>query len=864
MKKLVVSFILLFSLPVSAQELIITTVFDGPLSGGIPKGVELKVLDDITDLSTYGLGGANNGGGTDGEEFTFPSVSATAGEYLYVASEAVGFTSFFGFEPDYTSFAMSINGDDAIELFFNDTVVDLFGDPNTDGTDQEWEYVDGWASRNSNVASPSSTFNISEWIFSGPNALDGETSNATAASMIPINGSGPTNPPGPDLRTIAEIQGNPTNYGSNSFGDTDVSPLNGTVVAIEAIVVGDFQDNDSDGSRNLDGFYLQEETADEDGDATSSEGIFVFDPATLVDVSIGDLVRVEGTVGQWFGETQLRNVTYIEILEEGDAENLLNLVTPAQITLSDNTAVTLNRDGNYQPDLESYEGMLVVVMETLQIIEQFQLDRFNEIKLAAGDRPWQFTQFNAPDVTLYEAHLQAVGARTITYDDGLNVQNFSIDNLDGFAPYNEATAPRMGDTIYELAGVLDYKWAGNSASDSTWRIRSPLDGLNHFTSTANGDSPNPRPLEAPVIDALLKVASFNVLNFFTTLDDGNSLTAVGLEPRGADDLSRFGVNPPTLEFDRQLNKLVNAIVELDADVLGLVEVENFFDEEDDGSTPIEYLTAAVNAALGEQRIYRTVYPNSQFVGTDAIAVGFIYNSKKVRLVKREFVSVLDDSVAATLPEFANHDFATDPIFNGIATNRASLAASFSRLRGANDVFTVVVNHFKSKGPSGIDNPNSAVYDPSSLNNDQLDGAGYWNLRRLNAARAVDAWIKTDPTQVNDEDVIILGDLNAYAQEDPIRYLTNDAGYMNVVDPDAYSFVFDGQIGTLDYMLVSRGMAEKLVRAAGWHINADEAEALDYNVDFGRKQSYYDDATPTRNSDHDPLVAGFKANRDNRK
>ncbi len=167
-------------------DLVISGVIDGPLSMGLPKAVEFYVLNDIADLSVYGFGSANNGGGSDGQEFTFPGISVTAGTYIYVASEATGFNSFFGFNPDFTSSAANINGDDAIELFFNGSVSDVFGDINTDGTGQPWEYMDGWAYRNNDTGPDGSTFVLGNWYFSGPNALDGETTNATAATPFPI------------------------------------------------------------------------------------------------------------------------------------------------------------------------------------------------------------------------------------------------------------------------------------------------------------------------------------------------------------------------------------------------------------------------------------------------------------------------------------------------------------------------------------------------------------------------------------------------------------------------------------------------------------------------------------------------------
>jgi len=168
------------------DNLVITGVFDGPLTGGTPKGVELYVLKDINDLSEYGIGSANNGGGTDGEEFTFPFASASAGEYIYLASDSTQFNNWFGFDADYVTSAVNINGDDAIELFYVSNVIDVFGDINLDGTGEPWDHVDGWAYRNNSTGPDGNVFVLNNWSFSGTNALDGELLNSTAASPVPI------------------------------------------------------------------------------------------------------------------------------------------------------------------------------------------------------------------------------------------------------------------------------------------------------------------------------------------------------------------------------------------------------------------------------------------------------------------------------------------------------------------------------------------------------------------------------------------------------------------------------------------------------------------------------------------------------
>ncbi|MEJ2487126.1 MAG: hypothetical protein P8Y68_15470, partial [Anaerolineales bacterium] len=180
--------ILLLSLSaIPADDLIITGIIDGPLTGGIPKAVELYAVNAIPDLSIYGIGLANNGGGSDGREFDFPADSVPAGSCIYVATDAVSFNAFFGFDPSYTDGdATQNNGDDAFELFTNGTVSDVFGDINVDGSGTSWDYLDGWAYRNAGTGPDGSTFVLSNWTFSGINALDGETPNASAATPFPL------------------------------------------------------------------------------------------------------------------------------------------------------------------------------------------------------------------------------------------------------------------------------------------------------------------------------------------------------------------------------------------------------------------------------------------------------------------------------------------------------------------------------------------------------------------------------------------------------------------------------------------------------------------------------------------------------
>lgn len=615
-----------------------------------------------------------------------------------------------------------------------------------------------------------------------------------------------------DLTLISAIQG---------AGDT--SSMVGQTVTVEAIVVGDFQNGDGDAARNLNGFFLQEEAGDWDADGLTSEGIFVFRGGT--DVQIGDRVQVTGTVGEYFGQTQL-TATAVTVIEAGA---VADIDTMAQTVSLPAAGTSLSQDGDVQPDLEAFESMLVRVEETLTITEQFNLDRFNEIKLVAGDRPAQFTQDNSPDAAGYQAHLQDVGSRTITYDDGLNVQNAAIGNLDGFAGYDTASAPRMGDTVTGLTGVLDYQWAGNSGSGSTWRVRAVEDGANSFVSAG------PREDAPADVGGTITACSLNVLNYFATLDDG-SMTANGLEPRGANSAA---------EFERQTDKLVTALVTIDADLFSLVELENNFLPGAAGNA-LEYLCGQLNAALGGE-IYAWVEPGMQFVGGDAIAPGFLYKTSTLEISAGTSIETLND---ADLLDLGRGDLLSQStigaLFDGENTSRNSLAVTFTEIATGGE-FTAVANHLKSKSGTG-----------TGADADQLDGQGNWQQQRELAAEALAAWIASDPTGSGDGDVMLLGDFNAYFKEDAIALL-EAAGYDNLqatLTTDPYSYVFDGQTGSLDYIFANAGLAGQITGMTEWHINSDEADALDYNLDYGRDPAIADTDSPVRVSDHDPLVIGI--------
>lgn len=637
-----------------------------------------------------------------------------------------------------------------------------------------------------------------------------------------------------DLVKISAIQGNPLTYTTTAYGDTDASPILGATVTVQAVVTGDFQYFDSDVTKSLGGFYIQEEWFDEDGNPESSEGVYVYDGSNTVDVEIGDLVEIEAVVAQYYGETELKDISSISIL----AKDQLSLVEPGVIRLENNTSVTVNQDGDYQADLESYEGMLVTFPESLSIMELRLLERFNEIQLVAGPRPVQYAQIHSPDTEGLDAHLKTVGARTIKYDDGLNWQYRGVELLEGLAGFKESSAVRMGDTITGLTGVLDYKWSGNGSSGATWRVRSTTDDANVFTSSLKGDSPNPRQSSPDKLKGDVIVASTNLFNFFLTLDGE---TAAGHSPRGADNAE---------EFERQMAKIVNGLSALNADIIGIIEIENDFDPVNDNSTAIEVLVNKLNEKT-DDKLWDYVYPGSQFVDTDAIATALIYNKNKVAIAEGTQVLQFTDELAAQLETFKDWDFEANPIYDQVPSNHHPLVVSFEHLTSGEE-FTVVVNHLKAKSKSGMS-------DPTSGNYDHKDGASYWNKMRLDGVTALSEWLKTKPTGVDSSNVILLGDFNAYYNEDPIQYLKHNSFY-HPLGRDAYSYSYDGMVGSLDHIMVSKSLRRKVRSATTWNINSDEATVLNYNIYSNRDLNYFDSAGAARFSDHDPTLIGLDFGR----
>jgi predicted extracellular nuclease len=557
-------------------------------------------------------------------------------------------------------------------------------------------------------------------------------------------------------------------------GSSAVSPFDNSIVITEGIVTGDFQ-----GSTQLKGFYMQ--TFPGDGDVLTSDGIFVFDNGFGVDVQVGDFIQIKGEVDEFNTTTELKNIVYITKLSSGNSISTSPVSLPAATTT----------------ELEKYEGMYVKLAQTLTVSENFVLGRYGELTLSADGRNIQPTNEIDPNdnpasgtnssgtsnVAAVTAQQDLNNRRSIVLDDGSNVQNPTV------VPYlNPAdTTLRTGTTVTNLTGILDFAF-------DVYRIQ-PTE-VPVFAYAA-------RPGVPAVGAANLKVASFNVLNYFNGDGAGGGFPT----PRGANSL---------IEFNRQRAKIIQAIKQLNADVVGLMEMEN---DGDGASSAIADLVNGLNASTAPNTYAYISDPTSGNgnTGTDAIKVAMIYKP-----------SVVTPSGLAKADMNPAH-------------NRPPLAQTFSMV-ATSEKFTVIVNHFKSKSAA----------DATGEDADQLDGQGAYNAKRKSQANALLTFITSLQTSTGVSDIISIGDYNAYEQEDPLDVLT--AGGLKNLITGNYSYVFDAQSGSLDHAFVTGSFIAHVTGADKWHINADEPILKDYNQEFNPAYVYKADAF--RSSDHDPVLIGL--------
>ncbi|MFB7844928.1 ExeM/NucH family extracellular endonuclease [Microbacterium sp. NPDC056052] len=603
------------------------------------------------------------------------------------------------------------------------------------------------------------------------------TDNGPGPEPTPTPTPTPTDTQAPgETKTIAEVQ-----------GTADASPFVDQTVTVQGIVTGDFR------TGGYKGITIQ--TAGTGGDTKTdgaSDGVFVYLNALAPAVARGDLVSVTGKVSEYFGQTQINPAAVgdISVVTAGAG-------VPQPVALP---------DGVRGADREAYENMLVTPTGTYKLASSHQLYNYGALWLNAGDKlNVKATELARPGADA-DAITAANRANRILLDDGWSSQIGKGGHTGGQPYFTKDTVVRNGDTVnFPAEGeILQYGF-------DDWRLQPvvPISGTSDASHKPTFGSENPRPAAPPAVGGDVKVASFNVYNFFTTLssEDPNA--------RGAKTDAQFQI---------QRSKIVSAINGLGADVVGLMEVENGPKFGLALDAPLQNLVQGLNDAAGSEvwDYVRTPAALNDPSITDAITTAIIYKKASVTL-KGDASTVIDETV------FGN---AREPI-----------AQTFQTAQGR--VLSVVTTHLKSKSP-----PQNAGPEPA-------DGQGFFNADRVAQAKAELAFAQKVQKDSGSDDVFLVGDFNAYGKEDPIEVFTQ-AGWTDVEPTHAagqYTYSFDGELGSLDHVIASPSAAKAITGAGVWNINSPEWS------DRGYAFAATEAGTPYRSSDHDPILVGLKGAAD---
>lgn len=607
----------------------------------------------------------------------------------------------------------------------------------------------------------------------------------------------PTAPPttAPTV-SIAEIQ-----------GTGDASPLVGQTVTTTGVVTARYP------SGGYNGYVIQTAGTGAQGEGrTSSDAVFVYSSASVGSVAIGDNLQITGAVSEFNGLTELTPTSAATVVE---------LDTPAAAPVP--AAVVLPRS---TAERETLESMLIAPQGAYTVTDTYDLNSYGSIGLAAGDSalltPTEVARPGSPELAAVVADN---AARAITLDDGASL-NFlgSAANKAIPLPYLTPTEPiRVGaPATFTTPVVLDYRNGGWSFQPTTQLTVENAESVQPATFA------NTREAAPEAVGGDLSIASFNVLNYFSTTGDsisgctfytdrdGDPVTVnSGCDARGA-------ANADDLE--RQQAKIVSAINSLGAGVVSLEEIENSAKFGKPRDEALATLTSALNSAAGSEVWAYVPSPAvlPALADEDVIRTAFIY--------KKAVIEPVGDSVILTEG-------------TAFSNARKPLAQEFRLIGDTESEFVAIVNHFKSKG-SG-----------SGADADQGDGQGASNASRVAQAEALVAFADRLQTEKATELVYLLGDFNAYTQEDPIKVIT-DAGYVDQGSKDGeYSYSFDGTVGSLDHVFASPAADATVTGVDTWNINSGESVALEYSR-YDYNATIFYDTSAYRSSDHDPVVVGL--------
>ncbi|MFM1664052.1 ExeM/NucH family extracellular endonuclease [Aeromonas salmonicida] len=732
-----------------------------------------------------------------------------------------------------TSGNLVFNGDDALVLYRGSEIVDSFGQV---GVDPGAAWVSGSISTLDMTLRRKATVTTGRTDAAGPfyPALEYVAAAKDDASGLGCSGDGPcddTLPPAfvcpiDQLIPVPAIQGPGSSSPLVPAGKFESEQAHATRGVVTQVVSGLYK-----------GFFIQDPQGD--GDPASSDGLFVYSTQANSAIVPGAEVCVSGKVKEYFNQTQL-NADQLVVTQPMVA------LLPA-VDLVPVAGETLNQL------LERHEGMQVrlVPESSLVVTRNFSFDydgKRNNLVLSYGAPLIKSTQ-------KFAALSEEASQWALRNQQNQLVVETDAKALDGVLPWYPAFNAedgylRIGDKLNGLEGALGYSYnlfrlVASNRIDSSDIDHSGWDRVETPELAEAGD---------------LRVASFNVLNFFTTVVGGDA------NPTGS---NRGALT--VAEFEKQRTKIVSAITRLNADVVGLMEIEN--NGYGDNSA-IANLVEALNAAQPDEAdYYRWIAsPDGQPIGTDAITVGLIYRP----------ASVTPQGAASLIVLPVQQAEALDASGKQVAINqgmRESLLQQFSSPKG-DAPLTLVVNHLKSKGSACFeDYPDYASADP-------LDGQGHCNALRVSAAKVLGESLKD-----MSGDLLLIGDLNAYGMEDPIRVLTSydpaaqprqimsasfttlagqpfeesgsalgkGYGFVNLNTrfhgTDTYSYSYEGELGNLDHALANPSLAAKVIGIEDWHINSAESNFFEYGSKYTGQLAKSDG--PFSASDHDPVLVAIQ-------
>lgn len=607
-------------------------------------------------------------------------------------------------------------------------------------------------------------------------------------------------------------------------GDGDDSQLINQTVETKGVVTAAYPKGENANLKGLEGFTIQTPGTGGTWDParTASDGLFVFmgkSSATMP--SIGDCVVVKGKVAEYSG---VQNATA--------ATQSLTQLLPQSITAAtdcDPVKPTELSGVPTQDQMEALESMLVLPKDTWTITDNYKTNRYGTLSLTPGTEVLR----TATDVVAPGAPAQAYeaenAAKTIDLDDAstTDLTNFKQNGHKERYAYLANGAPaRVGYHVTFTKPVVLESRFGSFVFQPTQMTagnpdRSPV--------TITGERP-----AAPTVSGDTKVATFNVLNYFSDLGE-NEPGCKGYEDRDhkyvTDKNCKLRGAWSSQAFANQQTKIVQAINTIDADVVALEEIENpvasGVSTDRDGA--LKSLVNALNAAAGSEVWAYVPSPSTAPANEDVIRIAFIYKKAKIAPV--------GDSVI--------YD---DPAYTGLA--RQPLAQEFKPITDANHEgknFVVIANHFKSKGSA----PKNLSGAEAAANTDNGDGQGNSNGVRVKQARA----LATFAQRFNGTPTLLVGDFNAYTKEDPLKVLT-DAGWTHESGHGDSSYVYGGRSGSMDHVFANSAAHPLITEVKSWAVNAQESIAFEYSRTNYNAYLAFEADNPYRASDHNPEIIGL--------